>query len=351
VHTGTLPAVSTHLLQSEGLDPTNPHERAQQNANRTRAVEALKNLQRCTSALPFVMPIRARNRNAQREYDRLVAACLQILLGWVLPRTGPVCTVRVYLEQYGGHSAGDDHTGYFRGMLDGVSQGHPERFARWRLDRVEWQAPEFEYIPYADLLAYLAQEHTPRGRELGSAVELRKWPGYVPLSLDLVPRLLRIEALEAGGQEPDALDLAAELEGTELGHLICEDLRTRSARRPEIGLRLLEALDARYRNPDRNLDALAGQLNAVRRVVPQASTAASPRVRLLFTSLLLQDANHDGDPDRAHELAVQYALVRKELAEHDRELTVFTDLNLAVHLNDRFEFGAAETLLEEMSAR
>jgi hypothetical protein len=29
-------------------------------------------------------------------------------------------------------------------------------------------------------------------------------------------------------------------------------------------------------------------------------------------------------------------------------LTVFTDLNLAVHLNDRFEFGAAETLLEEI---
>ena len=74
---------------------------------------------------------------------------------------------------------------------------------------------------------------------------------------------------------------------------------------------------------------------------PQSSVKNMPddapvRMRLLWILPAFQDANHDGDPGRFRETLNNYFLLREAAPESDRELTAYTDLNMAVHFADRF---------------
>jgi hypothetical protein len=345
VEEGVLPRIGTHLLR--GTPHLNRAGRARVLERQQQAVEALDRLLACPGrCLPFIMPVTVDAGTAPEQYDRLVSACLQVLLGWLLPPEGPPTDVRVCLEQYGGHPCRSTHTDWFRGLLEGVAQRNPARFRRWSLRLVLWEDKEFEYIPYGDLLAYLALEHTPRSQEIGAAFHFRSWPGYVPLSLDLVPRLMRLEDLEASANVGDVLDLAAALGPAPLGRLVLADVKRRTAARTDLQTLLLDELDRRYGSAGRDLDRLRPQFAAACEVVGRPGPEAGFRLRLLDAAVHLQNANHDGDPERAGAVAVAYSRLRGEAAVHDRELAAFVDLNLAVHHADRFEFAWAGRLME-----
>jgi tetratricopeptide (TPR) repeat protein len=314
-----------------------------------QAIDALESLMKCSRCRPFIMPIAAsQGREAIRQYDLLINACLQILFGWLLPRDGGRANVSVFLDRHEGHNPNAD---WYAGLFAGASQGAPGRFRRWTLEHVEWiDDDDFEYIPYADLLAYIAQEHTPRSLAVAEAANYKAWPGYVPLSLDLAPRLMRLDGLRSSANVADLLDVVDELQSAPLTEVVLADVKDVVIGNPDLQRRLLENLDERFHAKDRNLDRLRRQFDAVRCLVPEPGPDASARLSLLYTAVALQQANHDGNPDRVRPVTQKYMQARAWLADHDRELAAFVDLNLAVYHADRFEFTRAEELMEELKS-
>jgi tetratricopeptide (TPR) repeat protein len=65
------------------------------------------------------------------------------------------------------------------------------------------------------------------------------------------------------------------------------------------------------------------------------------RQQLLWSLINIQQANHHGDPIKAFEAAETYRNLCSHVKPHDVELIAYTDLNLAVHLNDQFKFREA----------
>ena len=221
------------------------------------------------------------------------------------------------------------------------------RFANWHLADVRWEDKNFGYIPYADLLAHLSLEHTEFNRTLGAWANFKQLPGYVPFSLELVPRLERLEHLETSANLSDVIDFALETGDSPFGRLVMRDLAKRLAQRVDLQQRLLETLEDSYRDKVRDLRRLRQAFSAVRELLPALPEGASPRMRLLWYLLALQDANHDGDPERIRASAGDYLQERETLKQSDRELCADADLNLAVHYADRFAFGHAEVTVGE----
>ena len=73
------------------------------------------------------------------------------------------------------------------------------------------------------------------------------------------------------------------------------------------------------------------------------------RQQLLWSSIDIQRANHDGDPHRSAKAVENYKALRMKVIEHDRELVAYADLNLAVNLNDQFEFEESVLFCEGMA--
>ena len=65
---------------------------------------------------------------------------------------------------------------------------------------------------------------------------------------------------------------------------------------------------------------------------------STSKLKLMWTAIQLQNANHDGDPARVKPSVELYSKIRDDLMPHDRALTTFVDLNLAVHYNSMFDF-------------
>lgn len=314
------------------------------------AVEAIQKLLECERALPFIMPIQLPHDLAQRHYFELLEAGIKVLLGWLLPQHGRECSVRILIEHYRkpDYWNGTDKTEYFQGVFSEARLANRARFNRWRLRSVCWYDKNEEYIPYADCIAYLALEHTESNRLLGELANYKNWPGYLRLSLNLLPRLSRLDYLESVGNVDDLLDFILETHGTELCRVVLNDFRTRLSGRKDLLQKLMEALEERYKAKVRDLRSLRRLFNAVHVLVSSCGEEASARLRLLWTLLTLQSANHDGDPERAHEAALHYRALREEVLPHDRELVAHADLNLAVHLNDQFMFEDAWIINDDL---
>lgn len=313
--------------------------------NLKSAKEYLVKLLSCNKCLPFIFPIYLPNQSDQAiaHYDLLLQQAIKLLLGWLLPKPINKKRLHIYLERIGGHHSGEKRTEFFVGML---SQ-NPNRYGKWILDTIQWTDKEFGYIPYADLLAHVTHEHTERNRSLGSWIDYKNLPGYVPLSLELIPRLERLEHLETSANMDDVLDFAMETGTSPFGRLVLNDIATRLAQRPDLQQRLLDTLETCYQAKVRDLNSLRRQFTIVRQLIPSLPEVAAPRMRLLWHLLALQDANHDGDPERMHQSASAYAADRAVLRDVDRELCAYADLNLAVHYADRFEFSQAEVTISE----
>ncbi|MBK1645474.1 hypothetical protein CKO25_12635 [Thiocapsa imhoffii] len=326
----TLPAIATHVYQRP-----------------LQARQALEHLWSCSQCLPLIFPLRLprEDEHAGIHYDLLLQQALRLLCGWLLPRMPQTIRLHVCAEAIApAHPEGDEATEFHRGLLAGDSG---ERFAHWDLATFAWRDKNFGYIPYADLLAHLTLEHTEVNRALGNWSNFKKLPGYVPLSLELVPRLERLEHLEHSANLADVIEFALETGDSRFGRLVMTDIARRLAVRPELQTALLEQLEEDYRDKVRDLCRLRRAFGAVRGLLPTLPENAGPRMRLLWYLLALQDANHDGDPTRSHAVACEYRRERDRLRENARELCADADLNLAVHDADRFAFGHAElTVLE-----
>jgi hypothetical protein len=77
---------------------------------------------------------------------------------------------------------------------------------------------------------------------------------------------------------------------------------------------------------------------------------APVRMRLRWMLLAFQDANHDGDPGRVQKTLNDYFLLREAALEGDRKLSAYTDLNMAVHFADRFEFAETEATVRQWTS-
>lgn len=308
------------------------------------ARQAIESLLACSRCRPFIFPIRMARQDqlAIKYYDLLLQYAIRLLCGWLI-KPSVKTRLSVFCERIFEHQGGDDGTDFIQGGLS----VNPERFEIWKLATVRWEDKEFGYIPYADLLAHLALEHTDVNRALGTLADFKNLPGYVPFSLELVPRLERLEHLETSANLGDVIDFALETGDSPFGRLVMRDLAKRLAQRADLQQRLLETLEDEYRNKVRDLRRLRQAFNAVRGLLPALSESASPRMRLLWYLLALQDANHDGDPERIRASAGDYLQERETLKQSDRELCADADLNLAVHYADRFAFGHAEVTVGE----
>jgi hypothetical protein len=213
---------------------------------------------------------------------------------------------------------------------------------------MKWHEKHYEYVPQADAVAYLVQDHTEKARDLSLASNYRTWPGYLPFSLELVPLLSRLDHLEAVANVNDVLDFIVETQGTALCDVVVKDLIGRLSRRSDLQTKLIESLEECYQSKERNLRQLRYLHRAVKSIIPSPGPEAPPRIRLLWTVLALQDANHDGDPARAKECAKSYRSLRSVVLDYDRELVANTDLNLIVHYNDTFDFHAALRMNEAL---
>lgn len=321
---GLLPQISTHSYKIPSI-----------------AHKALHDLLQCKEVFPFILPLSIVDINdmATYHYEELVAQSIRFLLGWLLPGHGPGAEVRIIAERFRTHPEGTDMTDFFRGLL------HHPRYARWTIEEVCWEDKEYGLLPYADLLAHLTLEHTQRSVELGNAIQYKDLPGHVPFSLHLVPRLERLEHLESMRNMEDVFDFLTETRGSRFGDTIRKDLLKRIRQRPELWEPLLEALEERYQSPLRDLRSLRFLFDFAMSCVNGPPAHIHIRLSLLWSVLALQDANHDGDPDRVRAAVTYYTEVRKTALDVDRELTAYIDLNLAVHWADRFEFVQAEKII------
>lgn len=328
---GLLPQIETHLIR---------------NRNFKKAAEAVHKMLDCDRCFPFIMPIRFEEQQANQHYDELVRIAIMIILGWLLPESDTPATVSVLLERYGKHNEKQDDTMFIRGLLKGFGIHGGQRFQRWSIQSFRWETKEYEYVPYGDLLAYLALEQK-KGRQFSEQykIDFKQLPGYVPLSLARLPQLLALEDL---GQADPILDFSVDMAGTHLFEKVSTALKRRIDDSTQFKRLLLSGLEARYQLKSRNLSALRKQLKTVRSLIGELPQDADIRMRLNWVALNLQEANHDGNPPTAEKYLQEYRRLRPSGLQNDRELTTYIDLNLAVHYADQFLFETAQEIAEEM---
>ncbi len=311
-----------------------------------QAYQILEDLFRCPRALPFIMPIRLDDRHgaASQHYDDLLQACIQILLGWLLPVDGVPAAVRIWMDHDSQHPHGFDQTDFYQGLLRGAS-----RYARWQIEQVSWYDLEQvdSYLAYADQLAYLARESTPANRDLGQIANFKELPGYVPLSMDLVQRLQRLEHLEENGDVANFLELASQLHDTRIGQLLIDDVRRRLAGRHDLQLQLLETLDRRFQMRNLDLRKLERAIHVAQRTISLTPQEQGIRARLLAIAVHFQRSNYDGDPERVTDVVQEYESLRVKALEDVPELVLECDLHLAGIFADRLEYLQALAITSE----
>lgn len=305
----------------------------------------LARLLECGRALPVVLPVYGELTAKQKWYETAVDAALQLILGWMLPPSRQPRQLTVHLERYGGYDPGDKATELLAGKLAGWSQQNPARFAHWNVVEMAWKGKTHGYIPYGDILAYA---FTAGGAKLLSWLKPKELPGFLPLSLDLVPRLMRLEQLEQVGNVGDALDLADTLAGTQLWRVVQEDLVRRFAARGDLQERLLAELDTRLRSADGDLGALRRQLACGRALVPGVPEDAPLARRLVHLAVDLQAGEPAAD-DAAAELARRYDLLRVKAYDNDPSLATHLDLSLAERSAERGDAAEALALAEDLA--
>jgi hypothetical protein len=300
-----------------------------------------------------VLPLRVpAGENAQSRYDELLEAALELLLGWILaPRPNEGTRLYVVIERQGGLETGAQRTEYYRGLLRGLQSVDADRFAGWNVREVRWTHKQDGLVPYADALAYFGRGHRRETKALQRTLGLKRWPGFLPVSLDLMPTLLRLNQLERAHNVADVLHAAELVFGTPLYERVVGDVIPRLERLPELRRRLLEEVNQRFDHVTSSPASLEMLRDLVRRLLPGVDAGSPPRVRMLAATIEVQQANGAGDPVRGREAAERYRALRAEIVEPHLETALQGDLHLAVHECDRFEFARAFETLDAWTAR
>jgi hypothetical protein len=259
-----LPLIRTHLREA-GLE---------------RVASALVPLHKCVNAFPFVIPFSVYG-SAQSHYPAMAKAAIKLVLGWLMPHPKKRCKVYVHFEKYSGFESGTNKTENFRGMLEEATLMQPERFANWELGEVCWRDKDFGYIPYADTIAYLANEHTQGIISIIEASNYRQWPGYLPLSLELLPTLSRMGIFDSSSDIDHLLKFVGEIAGSQLSKTIVNDFKQQAAKRNELVVWLIEGFERLYQIKSRNLGNLYHLLVAFEPII--SSTILPRRIDFLWS--------------------------------------------------------------------
>lgn len=301
---------------------------------------ALRRLQKCSRAFPFIFPI-FKEGLRQKDYSELLRIALITLLGWILPHKGPVCDVKIYCEGITGTDfpQGEDLAPQFQEMCNALklTQG---RLDRWNISTFISTIPEnkdFEYLPYADAVSYTmsASEHAHDARDLLFPQNL---DGYLPLSLDLLRLLCDLDTYSADGHADALLKLANRCFGSKFFDCAIRETINKAKEKADFRNALFAKLEACFEEKERNLKLLSGITRCMVQEFPIEVFDNLPKQKLIRILAELQSANHDGDPGRAERCVMAYLASRERLFRQDFQLCAYADMNLAVHYNDRFEF-------------
>lgn len=309
----------------------------------------LKNIENAARCFPFIMSIRLddETENAQRFYDELLQTCVKVLLGWLLQTNShDVKQVSFHMENIGGHIAGENVKGKFEGYLAALKERAPQRFNQWKVHQAHFVDKEFEYIPYGDLLAYVALETNPNIKKIGEKFNYKNLPGYLPITLDLSQQLDDIDRLEELGNVDQVLNFLIDTRGTALCNIVMADLKGRLAARQDLQEKLLVSLEERYQNKARDLRQLRTLSNDVIRLISILPDDLPKHIQMIFFALQLQKANHHGDPESAGKVRERYQAIQDDLRIHDREFAAYVDLNVAVSYADSFQFHQAQATVD-----
>jgi hypothetical protein len=331
-------------------------------------VQALKRLEECPHAIPFIFRFRVPDGHTQTSaYEHVVHECVLFLLGWVIPAQTvglpPRPGVRVICEALASHGHGLDQTDVLRGVLAQGARRRPEVFSRWVITEAKWvkkskahpsqfsarQIDEQGYLAYGDLLAYLTlAAENPSAAHLARIVRLDSFRNYITMTPDLIAAIESLDE-DAGSFRASFLDAMAENVRSPFMQTLWDHFRDKWKDNFTIKTRLLEEIDARYLRNDRDLLVLERQLEVVRRLVGDVGIAAPRRVRLLDLGARLQKLNHFGDPLEFQPIQQEYAdLRRKALDNGEADLVAHVDLFRAVQAADRFEPGQARLIVEDL---
>ncbi len=321
-----LPSIKTHLEGS--------------------AENALKRLLNCRNAHPLILVFPLPS-GFHETYFEIIVAAIKFVLGWYLPQEGNRCKVRILLERFEKEVfwEGHDRSQYFQAVIEEIRRVDLKRFRRWSEISVIWTDKDSEYIPYSDLIAWLPNKNVrPDRKNIQKSVNIESWPGYIPLSLDIIQRLVRLETFEQTQDVNELLGILERTSDNRLRNCIIRDFRERLRGNPGLQQLVLETLEDRYRSKSRNLRKLRRLFRGVNALF-EITDNGPARIKMLAAILKLQDANHDGDPARALEAAEYYLNIREDLYPLDPEFIAFIDLNLAVHYNDSFMFSESQGVI------
>ena len=303
---------------------------------------ALKNLLSCEKAFPFIFPIHKRNVT-QKDYMELLRISILTLLGWVLPQNGKTCKVKIFCEGISGFEllANKNLADRFSELLEGTKLTQ-NRCARWQITEFKSMSTrnkDFEYIPYADLIGYTVVPTTKaseyRAGVLDSPQDLL---GYVPLSLNLLQDLCALDTNSAAGYADALLSFAKERYRTKFFKYIIRDTVYKAKQNKEFKDMLFDKLERMFEEKDRDMKLLNSVSKTLINEFPLSEFDNYPQQKLNRILVELQAANHNGEPEKVDECVKMYMESREKLKKQNLELCVYTDMNLAVHFNDRFEF-------------
>ena len=341
-----LPTIGTHLREELDIHTDIPI---------TRRIEKFllphfQNLLNCKRAMPFIFPLKMEDKmNSAKDYFTIFEAAIKILLGWILPQNGKKCNVSIYPEHFSDEFSGNgdktNKTEYFQGVLNETMKT-VGRFSRFNIEKVEWQEKDFGYIPYADLLGYMTLpiDRSVVFKEMAKCDELA---GYLPISIGLFELLSRLDIIEETKNVDDIYNLIDSIYGTKIYNFIMSDLKNRLENNIELKTKILESIEAKYLAKNRDLRKLRWYFREIMPFIESLEETADTVTKLMFTSVRLQDANHEGNPAKIEASLADYDEKRaKAIQLREFEIAADCELHLAVHYNDMFQFDKALEVLE-----
>ncbi len=338
-----LPKIGTHLR--EEIKPYSDTGKPIPEQIEKILMPPIQNLLNCKKAMPFIFPLNIESEiDWQNDYFPIFEAAIKILLGWVLPQNGKKCNVCIYPEHIGKFVDGRSKSEYFRGVLSQAMK-NTGRFSRFNIKKVEWQDKEFGYIPYGDLLGYMTLPiyNSLVFKKMARCEELA---GYLPISIGLFELLSRLDIIEETKNVDDIYNLIDSIYGTKIYNFIMSDLKKRLENNVELKTKILESIEAKYLAKNRDLRKLRWYFKEIMPFIESLEETADTVTKLMFTSVRLQDANHEGNPAKIEKYLADYdEKWAKAIQLREFEIAADCELHLAVHYNDMFQFDKAfETL-------
>ena len=316
-----------------------------------RNATPIKNLQKCKRAFPFIFPI-IKPHVTESNYPELLDIALTVLLGWILPQEGKTCDVKIFCEGINTSQMlpGENYASRFTESCK--SKGlSANRMSRWRISefvtmpQIEVSDPNvegknFEYIPYADGVCYMAVP-TPSAEYLSRLFNVRGWSGYVSLDENLLRRLIELDDFSPDMYADKLMDFADAYQKTKIFYYVLAQASQKAKENSDFRNALLERLEKMFEEKERDIPLLTYLCEQLVKCFSLKDFEGYPRQKLLRLLVEMQAANHKGKPEDARKCVSQYRQLRDALLDDNRELCAYTDMNVAVHCNDSFDFSEA----------